>query len=86
MARHHQLAGRIGGHTRWAATPDRTAATAPGREAARTALDERLVDDFDLDRDAPDFAQRLASARSAHFSRLALASAKKRRRKTQSHA
>jgi len=65
------LRGAIGGHVRWARTRDRTAATAPARRAATTALDGRLVVEYGLDRGAADFERRLASARSAHFARLA---------------
>lgn len=72
--------GRIGAHTKWALTSDRVAATEPARQASTTALDGRLVSTFNLDPTSPDFERRLAHARSAHFARLALASAKARRK------
>ncbi len=72
------LRGRIGAfalHARY----DARETTHKAREAARTALDARLIDEFKIDPGSRDFQTRLAHARSAHFSRLALRSAKKRR-------
>jgi hypothetical protein len=61
--------GRIGAHTKWANTIDRTAATAP----ARAAFEQKFLDQADGD------PKRAASLRAAYFARLALASAKARR-------
>lgn len=71
------LAARIAAHESWARTPDRTARTAP----ARAALMARFERDVDPDGILPpvDRARRAESARRAHFTRLALASAKARR-------
>lgn len=46
------------------------AVTVAGRRAASDRLDARLVEQWQLDPDATDFAQRLRSARRAHFSEL----------------
>lgn len=54
--------------------------TAPAREAARTALDRRLSEEFEIDVSSPDGAKRLEHARRAYFARLALRSASARRK------
>ncbi|MEU6206397.1 hypothetical protein ABZ814_22765 [Micromonospora musae] len=66
----HAAAGRIGAHTRWGRTPDRTAATEPARKAATSKwLTEVRAEFPDLD-DAT--LQQLAdSRRRAHMSRIA---------------
>ena len=63
------------------ATPDAPFATAPARAAAQDALAERLLAEIDPESIlSPDErARRLGHARSAHFARLALKSAKTRR-------
>lgn len=63
--------GRIGAHTSWANTKNRTARTAPGR----AALDAKFLEQADGD---PVRAEHL---RKAHFQRLALKSAQARRAK-----
>lgn len=72
------LIARIASHTRWAQTGDRSAATEP----ARRGLDARFAREVDPDGTLPqaELETRIASARRAHFQRLALASARKRRR------
>jgi hypothetical protein len=65
------LAHTIGAHISWANTTDRTARTAP----ARAALDKKFLEEADGD---PIRAEHL---RKAYFARLALASAKARRKK-----
>jgi hypothetical protein len=67
------LLGRIGAHTKWANTQDRTAATAP----ARAALEAKFLTEADGD------PVRAASLRKAYFARLSLASAKARRARAQ---
>lgn len=63
------LAASIAAHESWAQTPDRSARTAPAREAAnRRFLDMAGGDPV-----------RAAHLRRAHFQRLALKSAKARR-------
>lgn len=64
------LLGRLGAHTSWANTVDRTARTAP----ARAALEQKFLDEAGGD------PVRAASLRKAHFTRLALKSAQARRR------
>lgn len=72
------LRARIGGNARWAHEPDRAAATA----AARKAFNDRFEREVDPDGVLPpaERARRAANARKAHFSRLALASVRSRRR------
>lgn len=65
------LLGRLGAHTSWANTTDRTARTAP----ARAALAQRFVDEAGGD---PIRAEHL---RRAYYARLALLSAQARRRR-----
>lgn len=74
-----RLRAQIAANSRWAKEPDRSAATA----AARAGLDARFAREIDPDGVlAPDeLAKRVDAARRAHFQRLALASAKARRRK-----
>lgn len=73
------LRARIAAYESWAMTPDRSARTAPAREAAL----RRFEDQVDPDRTLPDAerARRAESARRAYFTRLAFASAKARRAK-----
>lgn len=72
--------GRIGAHTRWAQTDNRTAATQP----ARDALMRKFEDEVDPERTLPvaERARRAASARKAYFQKLALKSAQARRAKS----
>lgn len=72
------LFGRLGAHTRWAQCEDRTAATERARQASADRF-LRLVDpDGTL---APEErAKRAESARKAHMTRMALASARARRK------
>jgi hypothetical protein len=73
------LRAKIAAHARWAAEPDRSAATAP----ARRALDERFEREVDPDGVLPpeERAVRADAARKAHFLRMSLQSAKARRRR-----
>jgi hypothetical protein len=72
------LQGRLGAHTKWANTTDRTGATAPGRAAFEARFERQVDPDGTMD---PVQRARLAkSARSAWFARLALQSAQSRRR------
>lgn len=64
------LNARIGAHTKWANTTDRTAATAP----ARRALEQKFLDEAGGD------PIRAASLRKAYYLRLARLSAAARRR------
>lgn len=72
------LASRIAAHEKWAACPDRSAATAPARRAFDERF-ERQVDPAGL-LAADERARRAAHARKAYFTRLALKSARARRK------
>jgi hypothetical protein len=63
------LLGRLGAHTKWANTTDRSAATAP----ARRALEQRFLDEAGGD------PVRAAHLKKAYYTRLALKSAQARR-------
>lgn len=69
-ASERQLAASIAAHESWAATPDRSARTAP----ARRALDAKFLEQAGGD------PKRAESLRSAYYKRLALKSAQSRRR------
>lgn len=72
------LRARIAAHERWAQTPDRSAATAP----ARAALMARFEREVDPNGTLPpaERARRAEHARKAYYGRLALKSARARRR------
>ena len=72
------MAAQIAANDSWAHTPDRNARTAP----ARAALMARFEREVDPDGTLPpqERAKRAANARTAHFTRLALASARSRRK------
>jgi hypothetical protein len=74
------LLGRIGAHSKWANTPDRSAATA----AARRAFLDRFEREVDPNNTLPadERALRAEHARKAYFQRLALKSANARRKGT----
>ena len=66
MSKIHELAGRIGGYTKWAKTADRVEATAPARTA--------FLRKFDNEPDPE-------AARKLYFARLSLKRWQSRRRK-----
>ncbi|GAA2185018.1 hypothetical protein GCM10009785_35100 [Brooklawnia cerclae] len=72
------LVGRIAANERWAREPDRSAATAPAR-AAMLAKFEREVDPDGV-LTPEERARRAGHAKKAYFTRLALKSARARRR------
>ena len=76
------LRARIAAHAKLA-KHDAVEATSNARAAARRSLDERLLAAVDPERRLPaaERERRLAHARKAHYARLALKSARKRRRK-----
>lgn len=76
--RERALQARVAAFDSWAKTGDRTARTAP----ARRAFDDRFLDQVDPDRTLPEAerAIRAESARRAYFARMALLSAKARRK------
>ena len=73
-----RLAAVIAANERWARVPDRTAATAP----ARDALDAKFLRQADPDGILPpaERARRAANLRHAYYARLALASTRARMR------
>jgi hypothetical protein len=71
------LRGKLASYESWANTKDRTARTAPGR-AAQLARFEKLVDP-DGTMPAEARAKAAEAAKQAHYSRMALLSAKARR-------
>lgn len=71
------LRATIAAHESWAQTDDRSARTAPAREAFERRFEDQVDPERKLDPD--DRARRAAHARKAYFARLAFASAKARR-------
>lgn len=69
-ATERKMVAQIAAHTRWALVPDRTAATAP----ARAALEAKFLAEAGGD------PVRAAHLRAAYYTRLALASARSRRK------
>lgn len=78
MSAERRLAAQVAAYTSWAHTPDRTARTAPARAAMLAKFELEVDPDGQLPPD--ERARRAESARKAHFSRLALKSARSRRR------
>lgn len=80
-SKRHQVAGRIGAHSRWSKEADRSGAT----QAARDGLYRRFEDEVDPDRVLlpEERAKRVESARRAYYTRIALKSAASRRAKSQ---
>jgi hypothetical protein len=77
----NSLLGTAANHERWAAVDDRTAATEPARQAFRDQFMQKARERFG-DLPADELARRAESLRKAHYARLALASARARRRRT----
>ena len=75
-----QAIASVGAHDRWAHEPDRTAATAPAREA----FERRFYDEVDPAGLLPveERTKRAANAKAAYFKRLALKSVQSRRAAT----
>jgi hypothetical protein len=74
-----RLRSQIGAHESWARTADRSARTAPARQAAAARF-ERLVDPEGKLSPA-ERAKMAESARKAHYRRMALRSVEVRRRR-----
>ncbi len=72
------LIARLAAHTRWSAVSDPSAATAPARKAALDRFEKQVDPDGTLP--PAERARRAEHARKAYFTRLALASAKARRK------
>ncbi len=78
MSPERSLIGRIGAHASWAATEDRSARTAPARQAMLDRFEREVDPNGELT--PKERARRAESARKAYFSRLALKSVQSRRR------
>jgi hypothetical protein len=76
----NSLISTLGNHLRWAAVDDRTAATAPARQAFRDRFLREARERFG-DLPADELARRAESLRKAYYIRLALKSARARRGK-----
>jgi hypothetical protein len=77
----NSLLSTAANHERWAAVDDRTAATAPARQAFRDRFLEQARDRFgDLPSD--ELARRAESLRKAYYTRMALRSAQARRKRS----
>lgn len=76
-----QLRARIAANTRWSKEKDRTAATARARAAALERFEHQVDPAGELP--AQERAVRAEAARRAHYQRMALKSAKARRRRTE---
>lgn len=70
------LRARLAAHVSWANTTDRAARTAAARQAALDRFKRQVDPDYVLS--PAERAERAASARKAHFMRMALLSAKAR--------
>jgi hypothetical protein len=71
----NRLLSTLANHERWAAVDDRTAATAPARQAFRDRFVQEARERFG-DLPADELARRAESLRKAHYPRLARASAR----------
>ncbi|MGW4876555.1 hypothetical protein ACWEPI_08365 [Streptomyces sp. NPDC004262] len=78
-AEERKLRATLGAHTSWANTTDRTARTAPGSRAAEARFEKQARE---LHPGAGDeFIAKVAeNLRKAHFARMGMASAAKRRK------
>jgi hypothetical protein len=75
-----QQAGRVGAYESWSRTPDRAARTAPARKANLDRFEYKVDPDNQLS--PAERAKRAEFARKAYYTRLALKSAKARRRRS----
>lgn len=78
------LRSRIAGNASWANTSDRSARTAPARDAFMDRFRREVDPDGVLD--PTDRERRAESAKKAHYARMAFQSAKTRRAKAQGAA
>ncbi len=84
MSNERSLIARVGAHESWARTTDRAGRTAPARAAMLDRFDRKVDPDGVLT--AQERAIRAGHARQAYFARLALKSAKSRRRAAEARA
>jgi hypothetical protein len=80
-AEERRLRAQLGAEMSWAKTPDRTARTAPGSRAAEARFEKQARE---MHPDAGDeFIAKVAeNLRRAHFRRMGLESARRRRERT----
>ncbi len=72
-----RLVAQIGAHSRWSTVVDRTAAMSPANDAREARWAQRVDPDGVMDPET--LRKAIASARKAHYRRLALKSAAARR-------
>lgn len=72
------LIARVAAHESWAKTDDRSARTAPARQGLHAWFERQVDPDGTLD--PRELAIRVQHARKAHYTRMALKSARSRRR------
>lgn len=72
-----KLRAQMGAHALWAKTEDRSAISAPGREAAESRFERQVREQFPHLPD-DEIAKRAASARSAFYAEIQLKSARAR--------
>jgi hypothetical protein len=77
----NSLISTAANHDRWAAVDDRTAATQPARDAFHDRFLREARERFG-DLPADELARRAESLRKAYYTRMALASARSRRKRT----
>lgn len=77
MSERHRIAGRIGAHESWARTPDRSARTRNARQAFLARFENQVDPEGILP--PAERAVRAEHARKAHFQRMALKSAARRK-------
>lgn len=80
-----RLRAQLGAEISWANTADRTARTAPGSRAAEARF-EKEARELHPDASEEQIAQVAEHLRKAHFRRMGLASATKRRRAREQQA
>jgi hypothetical protein len=78
------MRARIASHVSWANTPDPSSRTAPGRAAFAERFEQQVIDEAAARGEIltpKEIRRRAEHLKKAHFYRLALASAKARRKK-----
>jgi hypothetical protein len=76
------LIASLANEIKWAGVDDRTAATAPAREAFRDRFIQEAREKFGDNLASDGLARRAEHLRRAHFKRMALRSAQARRKRT----
>lgn len=84
-AEERKLRAQLGAHISWANTSDRTARTAPGSRAAEARF-EKQARELHPSASEEQIAKVAENLRKAHFTRMGLASAAKRRKNREQQA